>query len=444
MLFDFLKYIMPHWYFLRKPKGNIPYWLDVDLLPEEVQASLDRNVHYENPLSFKFDAAFQLHGLGYLDQNPAHLLQWDNPIREVADNYTFVRRYFSPHWAKYILCLRVLSFHNPFVELRGFLKSANVCDPDSKPMGQTGDSFVAFDSGLVANKPFVSIIIPTLNRYGYLNDVLNDLEQQQYSHFEVIVCDQSKPVDFGFYQNRKLNITVIEQEEPALWLARNRCIQGAKGDYIAISDDDMRHKPDWLIQHLKCIDFFNADISAGTFFPIEIPQVHENRLFQWAAHFSTNNALLKKEVFSKVGLFDRQFEKLRMGDGEFGMRCYLAGLKSISNPMAASADVKAPVGGLREMGSWDPIRPTKWFAPRPVPSVLYYVRHYHGNHQAYYLLLKSFPQMVIPYRYRLNPRLKYWGLLLGVLAFPVLLCQMVISWRISNRMLLEGPKIEQL
>ena len=44
------------------------------------------------------------------------------------------------------------------------------------------------------------------------------------------------------------------------------------------------------------------------------------------------NVLIKKVVFDKCGLFDRQFEKQRMGDGEFGTRIYLSGFKNISNP----------------------------------------------------------------------------------------------------------------
>src|SRR5690606_32721423 len=123
----------------------------------------------------------------------------------------------------------------------------------------------------------------------------------------------------------------------------------------------------WPSSHLECLDFFYADISARAFYPLggSIPQ--ERSFFCIASQFATGNAMLYKDVFKKIGLFDRQFEKQRMGDGEFGLRAYLNGLKSISNPFASCIDVKAGTGGLRQMGSWDAFRPKKLFAPRPIP-----------------------------------------------------------------------------
>ena len=84
----------------------------------------------------------------------------------------------------------------------------------------------------------------------------------------------------------------------------------------------------------------------------------------------TGNVLLKRGVFKKIGLFDRQYEKQRMGDGEYGLRAYLEGFLNISNPYAQRLHLKVGTGGLRQMGSWDGFRPKNWFGPRPVPSVL--------------------------------------------------------------------------
>lgn len=83
---------------------------------------------------------------------------------------------------------------------------------------------------------------------------------------------------------------------------------------------------------------------------------------------------------------------MRGGDGEFGLRAYLSGIKSISNPISFCEDVKAPVGGLRQMGSWDSFRPTNLLAPRPIPSVLYYTRKYFGNKAAFFNLLTGVPR----------------------------------------------------
>jgi glycosyltransferase involved in cell wall biosynthesis len=301
-----------------------------------------------------------------------------------------------------------------------------------------------FQSQLMKNEPFVSVVIPTLNRYRYLKAVLKDLEVQDYSNFEVIIVDQSDDFNMSFYKDFKLNFKIINQKEKALWLARNTAIKASKGEWIALSEDDVRIGSDWIRMHLQCIDFFNAEVSAGVFYPEgqEIPK--ERSFFAVASQFATGNAMIRKSVFKNVGLFDRQFEKQRMGDGEFGMRVYLEGLKSISNPYACCIDVKAGTGGLREMGSWDAFRPTKFFSPRPIPSVLYYFRNYFGNSATRLALLRTVPISIFPYQFKKNKALLLIGILVTLLILPIIGFQVYKSWRLSTKKLKEGALIELL
>ena len=154
--------------------------------------------------------------------------------------------------------------------------------------------------------------------------------------------------------------------------------------------------------------------------------------------------MLYRAVFKKVGLFDRQFEKGRMGDGEFGLRCYVSGNKSVSNPYASCIDVKASTGGLRELGSWDAYRPTNWFAPRPVPSVLYYYRKYFGSKLAIFQLLKSIPPSIIPYKFKQNKKMIVLGVIISVFLFPFVLFQVIRSWQLASIKLKQGALIEEL
>ena len=200
----------------------------------------------------------------------------------------------------------------------------------------------------------VSVVIPTLNRYTYLKDVLEDLEKQDYENFEVIVVDQSEPFQKEFYDQFDLNIHLIHQEEKALWLARNTAIQKAQGEYILLFDDDSRVDTDWISQHLKALDFFQADLSSGVSISKHGAKVPaQYAYFCISSQVDTGNVLLPKQIFRDIGLFDRQFEKQRMGDGEFGLRAYLAGYKNVSNPYAKRLHLKVGSGGLRQMGSWD-------------------------------------------------------------------------------------------
>jgi len=252
----------------------------------------------------------------------------------------------------------------------------------------------------------------------------------------VLVVDQTDPFRKSFYQGWQLDLRYWYQEEKALWKARNEAIQVAKGDWILLYDDDSRIDSNWISEHLKTIDFFQADISSGVSLSVvgaEIPKHYS--YFRWSDQLDTGNVLLKKAIFQEIGYFDLQFEKQRMGDGEFGLRAYLNGYKNISNPKAKRVHLKVSQGGLRQMGSWDGWRPKKLFGPRPVPSVLYFSRKYFGDKNTSYLILNSIFPSLIPYQFKSHKILKLLSFLLIPLISILIFYQVLKSWKISNKML---------
>jgi GT2 family glycosyltransferase len=133
-----------------------------------------------------------------------------------------------------------------------------------------------------------------------------------------------------------------------------------------------------------------------------------------------------------------------MGDGEYGLRAYLAGYKNISNPRAKRIHLKVSSGGLRQMGSWDGWRPKKWNAPRPVPSVLYLSRKYFGSKMALLMILPAVAPSLIPYKFKRNKLLKFTSLLLVPFLFPLLIYQVSKSWKLATEKLKQGGLIEFL
>ncbi len=436
-MFDFIKYIQP---------GN--YYRLVNQMPQTVLAFSENinHVGYCSMVSEQLDQAYYLLQAGFIPKPSDHRSELQNKtVTSVRDNYIFLNRYFSKVQVFRVLILRILFFNNPILEVLYFLKALKFKRVIINSINYL--DFKEFNSSLLKSKPLVSVIIPTLNRYGYLKDALADLEKQDYAHFEVIICDQSEPINEEFYEAWNLNIQLIKQEEKALWLARNNAIKKAKGDYIALTEDDVELPIDWLTNHLKCLDFFQADASAGVF--------HRNHgetnkhslvkpIFKYSQQFPTGNTMLKKCVFQKLGLFDRQFEKQRMGDGEFGLRALIGGFKIISNPMAFIIDVKAPTGGLRQMGSWDAWRPTSLLAPRPIPSVLYLTRKYFGTKESLFFLIKSIPQSYIPYRFKGNRMAKLMVYFFIPLWLPLAIFSTLKSWRLASLKLRQGPIIATL
>jgi hypothetical protein len=166
--------------------------------------------------------------------------------------------------------------------------------------------------------------------------------------------------------------------------------------------------------------------------------------FRWADQFDSGNAMVKREVFRHIGLFDEQFNGLRMGDGEFGFRCYKHGYKSISNPLASRVHYKASEGGLREMGSWDGFRPKKWFAPKPVPSVVYLYKKYLPPHLYKHALLKGIILSNVPYKDKGSTKMLVVSIVLSLIKAPVLYTQYKKAEKIAKRMLQKDDGIKLL
>ncbi|WP_033956491.1 glycosyltransferase family 2 protein [Psychroserpens jangbogonensis] len=439
MPFDFLKYLQPTHYFQLYTNTGKSIFPKVENLPEQVVLHLEVDDRFKSKQAKDYDLSWQAIQKGYIGNVPTY-----HSFTEISiqDNYHFIRKYFNKAWVFYVLILRLVSFKNPLKEIRGWYKTKGVNRVQINNISIYDNDFENFKSSLIARGPKVSVVIPTLNRYDYLQDVLRDLEAQDYKNFEVIVVDQSQPFNEAFYKDFKLSTHLIKQEEKALWLARNNAVKNAKGEFIALSEDDVRIEPDWITSHLKCLDYFNAQVSAGVFYPEgkQIPK--ERSFFAVASQFATGNAMLFKDVFKTVNLFDRQFEKQRMGDGEFGLRLYLANIKSISNPKASCIDVKAGVGGLREMGSWDAFRPSNFFAPRPIPSVLYFFRNYFGNKPSKLALLRMVPLSILPYQFKKNKPLLLIGVLVTILLLPIVFYQVFKSWNLASNKIKQGPLIE--
>lgn len=440
VLFTFLKYLQPTHYFQLYRKDGRSVFPIPEQLPETVLKHLHSNSHFTSEKAKRYDLSWQAIQKGYIGNAPTYTEFEKVPI---SDEYVFIRLYFHKAWVFYVLILRLFSFKNPITEIQSWVKTKHInrltyhTDPIKQTKWNTNSNQVIDDK--------VSVIIPTLNRYTYLKDGLKDLEQQTHKNFEVLVIDQSEPFDATFYEQFSLDLKVVNQQEKALWLARNTAIQMASSSLLLLYDDDSRVEADWIENHLKCLSIFNAEISSGVSISQTGAKVPENySFFRISDQLDTGNVLIKKEVFKRIGLFDRQFEKQRMGDGEFGLRAHLEGFLNISNPYAKRLHLKVGTGGLRQMGSWDGYRPKKWFSPRPIPSVVYYFRRYYGKTRTRLLLVRTVPQSIMPYRFKRSKLLMLLGGLIAVILAPLVCIQVMLSWRQASKKIKQGPSISEL
>ena len=442
MLFSFLKYLQPTRYFtLPNSNGKFIYPI-VSEIPDDILSYLKVDNEYNSIIARTYDLSYQAIEKGYVGEVKRIEFIEEIPI---VDEYRFAKKYFSAFWYYYIFIIRLITLNNPFKEINGFIKSFKVSRTLILKNALAYSEWHCFDSKLLITHPKVSVIIPTLNRYKYLKDVLKDLENQAYQNFDVIIIDQSEPFKKKFYDNFNLDIKLIHQKEKALWLARNKAIEFSDADYLLLFDDDSRVDINWISNHLKCLDFFDSDISSVVSISTVGARVPDNySFFKYSEQLDTGNVLIKRDVFKAIGLFDRQYEKQRMGDGEYGLRAFLFGFKNISNPYAKRLHLRVGTGGLRQMGSWDGFRPKKWFSPRPIPSVIYQFRKYYGAKMTFFNLLKSIPPSVIPYKYKGKKSFIVLAYLSMIVIWPIILCQVGRSWSLASKKLKQGAIIKNL
>lgn len=166
--------------------------------------------------------------------------------------------------------------------------------------------------------PDISVIIPTYNRAPFIKKAVDSVLAQTYRDFELIVVDDGS-IDntkdlMKLYKKR---IKYIYQKNQGPSVARNKGIKEANGDFMAFLDSDdwwrkdkleiqirqMIKNPDLLISHTQEVWYKHGKI---------LNQRNKHRKFAGnifdkclkicAVGMST--IMARKELFSKVGLFD--------------------------------------------------------------------------------------------------------------------------------------------
>lgn len=183
----------------------------------------------------------------------------------------------------------------------------------------------------MAFRDHISICICTFRRNEMLEHLLRNLGTQETGGlfgFSIVVVDNdaSGPArDIVIRMRKELacEITYDIELVQTIPAARNHALLLARGNYIAIIDDDEFPSPYWLINLFRGIQTFRADGALGPVFPFfkekppawlvksrtcERPVLRTGTLLNWQ-QTRTGNVLLKKDVFCKGNLgFDLAME----------------------------------------------------------------------------------------------------------------------------------------
>jgi GT2 family glycosyltransferase len=247
--------------------------------------------------------------------------------------------------------------------------------------------------------PFVSIIVPTINRETVLVETLESVKKIDYpsGSWEVLVVDQTA----------KHEDSVESYLKKATWLqwfrppeisftsaskARNFGVERAskKAELFLFLDDDIELEPDFITQHVAGY----VDDSVGATMGGVIDQQNPNREpgglaghISWWGRFSVNfeskeqgfiddfgtgNCSIRADVLKKTGMFDEEFVSpgsLRE-DSDLALRVRELGLKIHFLPKAAVLHKRAPVGGTRSQ-----VDRIEWYFAWFHNSMLFYAKH---------------------------------------------------------------------
>lgn len=114
---------------------------------------------------------------------------------------------------------------------------------------------------MLSSSPRVSVIIPTYNGDRYLSQAIDSVLSQTYSNYEIIIVDDGSTDNtpniiqhFVEIHNNPSVIHYITQSNQGVAAARNRGIQEARGEFIALLDQDDVFLPEKLGHQVACFD----------------------------------------------------------------------------------------------------------------------------------------------------------------------------------------------
>jgi len=272
----------------------------------------------------------------------------------------------------------------------------------------------------IKGNPKVSYIIPTMMRQAFTLNLLHDLENQSYKPFEVIVVDATpenlrdetlyKEADYSFK-------TVFKwQTTKGSCRARNEAIDLCTGDYIVFGDDDIRIQPQFIENHIRLLQTYNAEACNG----LDIRADHQQQDLsdldeklntlgdsRWkvgaAQSFSNANSCVSKRVVDLLVGNDINYDGGYGEDSDFGLSISKLGVTVLHNPFSVNLHLKPPIGGYRFWGQqanikgkkrkeqpWELDTPVKWIVPKPSPTIMYQLFKHFDDRQRKEYKIKYF------------------------------------------------------
>ncbi len=450
-----LSYVKPTWMLSADPpaKTEASSWrvsLEACLVRTDVVRRLGGPSHeFESIAGCSLELGHRYASAGALPRYSPLLVGTDqrieSPVLPITDEVRFLGMRAGRFWTRWALVRALLGRRIKPWEIAGLWKLAG-----ASASSQQRRRTLAMPSGSANAGPgSVTVLIPTLDRYDYLDKLLEQIAVQTVPPDQVVVVDQTQPERRRqdlVERHPRVPLEVLYRERPGQCSSRNAGLEVATGDYVLFLDDDDEVEDDLIERHLNTLVATGADVSSGVADEVGAGELPDDfRIFRLSDVFPTNNTLVRRSALERSGLFDLAYEHGPRADGDLGMRVYLSGALMVLNPETRVLHHHATSGGLRAHGA----RAVTYASSRtrllhrhlPATTEIYLARRYFSPHQVREALLLRIVGTFVIRGSKLRKVLK---ILAGSLLLPHTL--LVVAWRFhqTTRLLQDFPQIPYL
>lgn len=173
-------------------------------------------------------------------------------------------------------------------------------------------------------EPQVSAVIITHNRLSMVKKAVGSVLAQTYKNIEIIVVDDaSTDGTYEYFQNpaeEGITYIRIEQEDSKGGNhARNLGIEAAKGEFVALLDDDDEWLPEKIEKQVACIAehpdcdfagcgiFYQYETGKRQYMPLEeLPEGDLSKYIFYNMPYLSSTMLIRKKALVDIGMFDEE------------------------------------------------------------------------------------------------------------------------------------------
>src|ERR1051326_2069502 len=194
-----------------------------------------------------------------------------------------------------------------------------------------------------APRPTMSVVVATRDRLPLLRACVDSIRAQRYprDRTELILVDDCSTDGTPAYLralDREPWIRVVWQPMPRLFAARNAGVARARGELVAITDDDCAVPEDWLSSLAAAMDASGADAVAGGIdapgdtlwvrYLADLGFIDPNLLPTGdPSYVVTANACFRRSALERMGRFDEALWRTGGEDVDLSFRMRRLGMR---------------------------------------------------------------------------------------------------------------------